>query len=127
MHDASVKCDRCGAPAPLENFNGNNNFRMPSGWVTIAAHITIHGELRDKFEKKYEFKDRLKEMLPRTHLCPDCTADPERAAKQAAHDKIIADKARAKAEEEDRRLKSLTEPARRLARLDEGGQDAKQN
>lgn len=107
MHSASVTCDLCGAPAPLEAFNGNSNFRMPEGWVTISPHVQVHGELRDKTEKKYEFKARLKDLIPKYHLCPDCTADKEKLARE-----------KEAAEIEARKITQLTEPARRVFTLE---------
>lgn len=107
MHIASVICDLCGTPAPLENFNGVANYRMPQGWVSIGSHVTIHGDLRDKSEKKWEFKERLKEMLPKYHLCPDCTAD-----------KVKIEALRKEQEAEASKIRQLTEPPRRVFNLE---------
>lgn len=109
-----MKCDRCGSPAPLETFNGNSNFRMPSGWVTISPHVQIHGERDDKGEKVWDFKNRIKELVPKYHLCPRCTEDPNRAERELKKKLAAEEKERLAAIEERQRLKSLTEPTRKL-------------
>lgn len=118
MHEAQVNCDKCGSPAPLETFNGNSNFRMPSGWVTISPHVQVHGEREDKGEKAWDFKARLKNLVPKYHLCPRCTEDPNRAEREEKKRLAAEEKARLAEIEEAQRLKTLTEPVRKLVQAE---------
>jgi len=90
----------------MEPFNGNSSFRMPKGWATVAAHITVAGVTRPERER---IRGRIKNKLaPSYHLCPVCTEDKEKIERE-----------RLAAEAEARKISQLTEPARRQIRLEE--------
>lgn len=77
----TIECDSCGHIGEMETFNGNVNYRLPPGWVTIRPQAWPHRfqELApDKKIGKREINEMVSKLVPTMHFCLTCVTDHER-------------------------------------------------
>lgn len=80
MIKTTIECDSCGRISEMEPFNGQSNFRLPAGWVTVKGQALPHRfDEIDKSIKpsKGEINQMVSRLVPNLHFCLECVTDKE--------------------------------------------------